>query len=355
MSRSLIVLPDDTSKPILDAIAQAKKSIRVKMFIFSDPSLLEAVIAAQHRGVDVRIMLNPERRDGEKENADTRKKLTEGGVHVLDSNPDFDVTHEKSMVIDDITAFVQSLNWETKNVTETRDYAIVTSHKHEVDEVAKCFDADWDRKKFDGDNSHLIWCIGNGRQRLGKLIDGSKHSLWLQNERYQDPTIIEHLVRAHARGVKIYIMARPPHKLKKEKLVEGVSGLRTLQDLGVKIHKLKHIKLHAKLILADDARAIIGSINLAPGSFDSRRELAIEVDDEHIVHRIKKTLEEDWSNSHPLDLSDAALLAELQDYDPTVKEDLAISIKEHKNGKHHKDEKHHADEKHQTKEESHKN
>jgi polyphosphate kinase len=173
MSRSIIVLPDDTSKPILDAIAQARKSIRVKMFIFSDPSLLDAVIAAQHRGVDVRIMLNPERRDGEKENADTRKKLTEGGVHVLDSNPDFDVTHEKSMVIDDITAFVQSLNWETKNVTETRDYAVVTSHKHEVDEVAKCFDADWDRKKFDGNNSHLIWCIGNGRQRLGKLIDES--------------------------------------------------------------------------------------------------------------------------------------------------------------------------------------
>ena len=44
MSRSLIVLPDDTSKPILDAIAQATKSIRVKMFFFSDPSLLNAVI-----------------------------------------------------------------------------------------------------------------------------------------------------------------------------------------------------------------------------------------------------------------------------------------------------------------------
>jgi cardiolipin synthase A/B len=332
MSRSIIVLPDDTGKPIIDAIAQAKKSIRVKMFIFSDPSLLEAVIAAQHRGVNVRIMLNPERRDGEKENADSRKKLTDAGVHVIDSNPAFDVTHEKSMVIDDTTAFVQSLNWETKNLTSTRDYAIVTTHQYEVDEVVQCFDADWNRKKFDtGDHSRLIWCIGNGRQRLGKLIDESKHSLWLQNERYQDPTIIEHLVRAYARGVKIQIMARPPHKLKKEKLIEGVSGLRTLQDLGVKIHKLKHVKLHAKLILADDARAIIGSINLAPGSFDSRRELAIQVDDKHIIHRIKKTLEEDWSNSHTLDLSDAALLAELEDYDPNVKEDLAIS-----SGKHHK-------------------
>jgi phosphatidylserine/phosphatidylglycerophosphate/cardiolipin synthase-like enzyme len=354
MSRSIIVLPDDTAKPILEAIAQARKSIRVKMFIFSDPSLLDAVIAAQHRGVDVRIMLNPERRDGEKENADTRQKLTEAGVHVSDSNPAFDVTHEKSMVIDDTTAFVQSLNWETKNVTETRDYAIVTTHKHEVDEVAHCFDADWDRKKFDtGDNSHLIWCIGNGRQRLGKLIDSSKHSLWLQNERYQDPTIIEHLIRAHARGVTIHIMARPPHKLKKEKLVEGVSGLRSLQDLGVKIHKLKHIKLHAKLILADDSHAIIGSINLAPGSFDSRRELAIQVDDPHVIHRIKKTLEDDWANSHPLDLSDAALLEELEDYDPSVKEDLAISI-DKKADKHHKEEKHHADKKHHAEEKGHK-
>ena len=187
-------------------------------------------------------------------------------------------------------------------------------------------------REFDaGDHSHLIWCTGNGRQRLARCIDESKHSLWVQNERYQDPVIIEHLVRAHTRGVKVHIMARPPDKLKKGKLIEGVSGLRSLQDLGVKIHKLKGIKLHAKLILADDARAIIGSINLAPGSFDSRRELAIEVDDPSIIDRIHKTLKEDWSNSHPLDLSDQGLLAELQEYDPNVKEDLAIA-----SGKHHK-------------------
>ncbi len=331
MSRSIIVLPDDTAQPILDAIAKAAKSIRIKMFLFSDPSLLQAVIDAQHRGVDIRIMLNPERRNGEKENDDSRKRLVDAGVHVIDSNPHFDLTHEKSMVIDDETAFVQSLNWETKNVTASRDYAIVTAHKHEVDEIAQCFDADWDRKKFDtGENSHLIWCVGNGRQRLGRLIDGAKHSLWLQNERYQDPTMIEHLVRAQARGVKIHIMARPPHKLKKEKLIEGVSGLRCLQDLGAKIHKLKHIKLHAKLILADDKRAIVGSINLAPGSFDSRRELAIEVDDEHIISRIRETLHKDWENSHPLDLSDKALLSELEDEDPGVKEDLAINTGKHK-------------------------
>ena len=87
--------------------------------------------------------------------------------------------------------------------------------------------------------------------------------------------IIEHLIRAHSRGVKIRVMARPPVKLKKRKPEEGVSVLRSLADLGVQIHKLKHIKLHAKLIMADDKAAIVGSINLALGNFDSRRELAI--------------------------------------------------------------------------------
>ena len=304
------------------------------MFIFSDPSLLEAVIAAQRRGVDVRIMLNPERRDGEKENHDARKMLTDAGVHVIDSNPHFDLTHEKSMVIDDETAFVQSLNWETKNLTVTRDYAVVTSDKHEVEEIAQCFDADWNRTKFDaGSHSHLIWCTGNGRERIGQLIDESKHSLWLQNERYQDPVIIEHLIRADERGVKIHIMARPPDKLKKGKLAEGASGLRSLQDVGIKIHKLKHIKLHAKLLMAEDDLAIVGSINLAPGSFDSRRELAIQVRDEHITRRILKTLKEDWANSRPLDLSDEGLLAELKKDDPNVGEDLAIEAGKHQ--KHH--------------------
>jgi cardiolipin synthase A/B len=334
MSRSIIVLPDDSAKPLLEAIANAAKSIRIKMFLFSDPSLLQAVITAQHRGVDVRIMLNPERRDGEKENDNSRKTLTDAGVHVIDSNPHFDLTHEKSMVIDDETAIVQSLNWETKNLTVTRDYAIVTSHKHEVEEIAQCFDADWNRTKFDaGEHSHLIWCIGNGRQRIGQFIDASKHSLWLQNERYQDPVIIEHLIRAHNRGVKIHIMARPPDKLKEAKLLEGVSGLRSLQDLGVKIHKLKHLKLHAKLIMADDNVAIVGSINLAPGSFDSRRELAIQVSDEDIIRRISKTLQEDWANSHPMDLSDEGLVAELEKHDPNVRRDLGIAAGKHQKHK----------------------
>jgi cardiolipin synthase A/B len=312
-ARSLVVLPDDSVKPVVDAIHGASKSLRVKMFVFSDPALLHAVLAASKRGVQVRVMLNPARRTGEEDNETTRKDLLRGGIEVADGNPAFQLTHEKSMVVDDTTAFVQSFNWATKNLTETRDYAVVTSHKEEVREIADCFEADWHRQRFQsGERSRLVWCPG-ARERLGRFIDEAKHTLFLQNERYQDTVVIEHLVRANRRGVKIHLMARPPHTLKQDKLVEGVGGLRIMDDVGIKVHKLKHLKLHAKMLLADGIAAIVGSINLAPGSLDERRELAVEVRDDDVVEKLQSIAHHDWKHSRPLDLSDKGLLDDLED------------------------------------------
>jgi len=258
-------------------------------------------------------MLNPARRSGEAENEPTRAALERGGVHVIDSNPGFQLTHEKSMVVDEATAFVKSFNWATKNLTETRDYAVVTTHRREVREIVDCFEADWHRQAFaPGERSKLVWCPG-GREQVARFIDEARHTLFVQNERYQDTVVIEHLVRAKGRGVHVHVMARPPHTLKLDKLVEGVGGLRILNDVGIKVHKLKHLKLHAKMLLADGVAALVGSINLAPGSLDERRELAIDVRDDEVVEQLEKIVRHDWKHSHPLDLSEQGLLADLED------------------------------------------
>ena len=65
------------------------------------------------------------------------------------------------------------------------------------------------------------------------------------------------------------------------------------------------------MLLADEARAVIGSINLAPGSFDERRELAIETDAPEVIARLKEVTRHDWNNSVALDLSDEGVLADL--------------------------------------------
>jgi cardiolipin synthase len=58
----------------------------------------------------------------------------------------------------------------------------------------------------------------------------------------------------------------------------------------------------------------VGSINLSPGSFDDRRELAIETSSDHVAKRLLRTIEHDWKHSRKLPLSDRAVQADLEDH-----------------------------------------
>jgi len=313
MARKLLVMPDDTIEPILASIGGAAKSLRIKMFSVSDRRVLSALVKAHRRKVKIRVLLNPARHSGEIQNRGARTVLEEAGIDVLDTNPVFPVTHEKSMVVDDSTAFIGSLNWDPDNFVETREFAVTSSDPDEVAEVIECFEADWSRQPFHLRRpSNLIWCPDGGRERIAQFIDEAKHSLFVQNERYQDAIIVEHLVRAKIRGVKVHVMARPSHSLRARKLIEGVGDLRIMNDVGIGIHKMKDLKLHSKVLLADKSRAVVGSINLTSTSFDDRRELAIQLNDPDVVDRLVKVIHDDWQNSHALDLSDRAVLSDLE-------------------------------------------
>jgi len=78
--RSIIILPEDTGRPIAAAIHAARQSLKIKMFVFSDPQLIDAVIVAKKRGVMVLVMLNSKRRSGQEDNEETRKLLEAAGI-----------------------------------------------------------------------------------------------------------------------------------------------------------------------------------------------------------------------------------------------------------------------------------
>ncbi len=87
---------------------------------------------------------------------------------------------------------------------------------------------------------------------------------------------------------------------------------------------MKHLKLHGKILVADHTRAIVGSINLTPGSFDTRRELAIEVHNADVMERLTKIAHHDWEHSHPMDLSDEGLNKDLEAHKIDATEILAL-------------------------------
>src|SRR5689334_18072093 len=78
--RKLIVMPDDTIGPLLEAIGNARQSLRIKMFSLSEPRVLDALRKAHKRKVNIRVLLNPARRNGEIQNRGSRQMLLETGI-----------------------------------------------------------------------------------------------------------------------------------------------------------------------------------------------------------------------------------------------------------------------------------
>jgi phosphatidylserine/phosphatidylglycerophosphate/cardiolipin synthase-like enzyme len=297
--RTLIVQPEDTALPVLGLMMSATHSLEVKQFTFFEPRLLQGVMDVHRRGAAVRVMLNPHRSSGDRANDDSFRTLEQAGVPVQWTNPAFAVTHEKSMVVDGARALVATFNFVEKYFTDTRDYGIVTSDAAQVAEIAAGFEADWTRAPFHPtDHAGLLWSTSNSRRLMAQFIDRARKSLFVQHPKFVDSIVVARLVEAHARGVHVKVLCGGKHGLSDVDIPDTFSSLRILERVGVKVHRQKHLKLHAKLLLADGARALVGSMNIDRSAFDRRRELGIVVDDEAIVERLAEVFDRDWDRSH---------------------------------------------------------
>jgi len=297
--RTLIVEPDDTVQAVVSLVAAATRSIDVKQFTLDEPHLVQALIEAHRRGLAVRVMLNPHRSSGSRANDESFKAFEQASVPVQWSNPAFAVTHEKSMVMDGARALVATFNFSDKYFTETRDYGVVTTDPAQVAQVALGFQADWNRSGFQPDErTGLLWSTANSRRLMAHFIDGARKSLWVQHPKFVDATVLARLVDAHARGVHVKILCGGKHGISDTDIPDTFSSLRILDRVGVRVHRQKHPKLHAKLLIADDQRAQIGSMNIDRSAFDIRRELGIVLDDEPLVSRLSQLFAHDWDASH---------------------------------------------------------
>ena len=312
MSHTVLTFPEAGEAPIVALLQAATASLRLKVVALAHPELIEALAAACRRGVKTRVLFNAPGRGGAPDNAAARAALQAAGAELADAWKKLSVVHEKSLVVDDQQVLIMSCDWSSDGLAGARDHAWLSTKRHEVAEVAACFDADWAHTPYKPHGKlHLVWGPINARERTADFIDAARHTLVVQNARYQDPVMIERLVRAQRRGVALQLMAHAVHRMEAKEIATDVGGLRMLDDLGVQVRRLKQLRLHGNLLLADGARAMIGSVNFSPASLDRRRELSVEIDDAAAVHSLQAVARHDWSHSRPIDLSEEGLREEL--------------------------------------------
>jgi phosphatidylserine/phosphatidylglycerophosphate/cardiolipin synthase-like enzyme len=215
------------------------------------------------------------------------------------------VTHEKSIVVDEKAALVATFNLCAKYFTLTRDYGVVTHKPYHVKQIVEVFNADWEQLDWDcAAYEGLLWSNSNSRYHMAQFIDTAKERLDIQHPKYVDAVILERIAAAVDRGVKVNVLCGGRHGISEWDILDTFASLRTLKRFGVKVHKQKNLRVHAKLIVADDERALVGSMNIDRSAFDLRRELGIMIGDQPTVARLKEVFDSDWELSHHYDAPD---------------------------------------------------
>lgn len=137
---------------MLELLAGARRRAWVQMFYLTEPRLVQALVAAHRRGVDVRVIVDPNdyslglRMRGLPNVAQTTT-LRDAGVPLrLYASRPGEQMHQKTLLVDGQLAFVGSTNWTRQSFRVNTESGYLVDSRAQAEALAARFTEDWERR-----------------------------------------------------------------------------------------------------------------------------------------------------------------------------------------------------------------
>ncbi|TKI07014.1 phospholipase D family protein [Martelella alba] len=108
---------------VLDSIGSARGSIRMMAYSFTDPTVMQALMAAKKRGVDVEIVID-EKGNHSKASKAAMNLMVNSGIP-LRTDSDFKIQHDKVIIIDGKSVETGSYNYTASANKSNSENAIL--------------------------------------------------------------------------------------------------------------------------------------------------------------------------------------------------------------------------------------
>jgi cardiolipin synthase len=296
----LVTEPDQGIQPIYNLISSATTSLDMTMYALQDTTAEQLLAADAARGVTVRVILDGSSLE-KSNNTPAYNYLRANGVQVVWSNPSYTHTHQKTIVVDDTTAAIMTLNLQTQYYATSRDFAVIDSDQSDVSAIVTTFDDDFTHTAITpptGDD--LVWSPTNARSAMEGLINAATTTVVVENEEMADQGIINSLIDAAERGVSVEVVMTYDS--------DYDDNWTELEHYGVKVvtyNPNDNLYIHAKVILVDaglaDQQVFLGSENFSETSLDDNRELGIITPQASIISSVATTVASDYAGGTPYD------------------------------------------------------
>jgi phosphatidylserine/phosphatidylglycerophosphate/cardiolipin synthase-like enzyme len=291
---TLVTEPGQGLAAIYSFLNSAQHTIDITIYELDDPAFQQYLATQAAAGVTVRVILDQNLEHGNNQSA--YAFLSANGVQVHWANPVYAATHQKTITIDGTQSAILTLNLTPRYYATDRDFAVIDTDPQDVAAIEATFQADFTNAPVtpsSGDN--LVWSPTNSASAILGLINSAQHSLQIENEEMSDTPVVNALAAAAQRGVNVRItMTNTGNAYESEwnQLAAAGAGVSTYQP-GATLY------IHAKVILADDTSAFVGSQNFSATSLTRNRELGLVIHDAAIVSSLTATLAADFLGGAP--------------------------------------------------------
>ncbi|MBV8759509.1 MAG: cardiolipin synthase [Deltaproteobacteria bacterium] len=299
---AIIVEPNgQNGQELVNAIKAAHTSVYMTMYQISSTNVINALVARKQAGLDVQAILDSSTQS-KSFNTSAYNTLNNAGVNVVWSSSAFTYTHEKTVMIDGTSAWIMTMNANTSSPSSNREYLALDTDAADVAEATAIFQKDHALQAVTP-TGPLIVAPTNARPELVALIDSATQTLDVEGEEFSDTYstgVVNAVARAATRGVTVHVViatgnvdATSVNRVKSA----GAHVVTTGPTSGNGTATNPYI--HAKAIVADGARAFVGSENFSGGSLGYNRELGVIFDVATEVSKVKTTIDGDFTKGTP--------------------------------------------------------
>ena len=284
----IVATPEAGEAPYLTALQSAQESIDLQVYLMGYGGILDTLRAKAAAGVTVRVMLDREKIDTNQKYYDM---LAAAGVQVKWSDDHFVFTHSKYFIVDDAVAVMSTGNYSKSfSIERERNHVATDRDPADLIDLRTLFDADWagTGPSVAMPCTRMVIAPINARQRIIDLINSAEDTLEIESMHFGDPAVRAAVKARVEAGVTVRVMLADANWID-----ANVYASQYLKDLGVPVKWMPH--LHTKMIVADGARAYVGSENLSTNSLDNNREVGVIVTEASSIAPLTTSFETDWT------------------------------------------------------------
>ncbi|WP_436900449.1 phospholipase D-like domain-containing protein [Halovenus halobia] len=333
------VLPDNPTRAV-EFLDSADNRISLGGYTLSSEAVVDTLLAARKRGVEVTLLLDGSPVSGLSTSAaNALSELSRAGVdlRVIDGPRARVRFHHAKYAIVDQRALITTENWKPSGLGghSSRGWAVITRQQRIVRALNQTFHSDrgWvDAKNwqstakrggeekppttdyptnfsptsFEVEQTALLLAPDNAERRLRKLLANASEQIRIEQMSINPAfPLLEAVLAAARRGVEVKILLSGAWYVEDEnnRLARNLNERADVANLPLSVRVAnpqdRYEKIHAKGLIVDGETTVVGSLNWNNNSFRHNREVALLIDSKGVAGYYGHVFASDWAGAAP--------------------------------------------------------